>query len=93
MSKIKNAFQNGKAFIAFLTAGDPSADKTVEYILDMEEAGADLVEIGIPFSDPTAEGVVIQEANIRDVYKRQTAGICQKRKGLYPFRGRYRGGQ
>lgn len=48
MSKIKNAFQNGKAFIAFLTAGDPSADKTVEYILDMEEAGADLVEIGIP---------------------------------------------
>ena len=65
MSKIKNAFQNGKAFIAFLTAGDPSADKTVEYILDMEEAGADLVEIGIPFSDPTAEGVVIQEANIR----------------------------
>ena len=65
MSKIKNAFQNGKAFIAFLTAGDPSSDKTVEYILDMEEAGADLVEIGIPFSDPTAEGVVIQEANIR----------------------------
>lgn len=65
MSKIKNAFQKGKAFIAFLTAGDPSADKTVEYILEMEKAGADLVEIGIPFSDPTAEGVVIQEANIR----------------------------
>lgn len=56
MSKIKNAFQNGKAFIAFLTAGDPSADKTVEYILDMEEAGADLVEIGIPFSDPHCGG-------------------------------------
>ena len=65
MSNIKNAFQNGKAFIAFLTAGDPNADKTVEYILEMEKAGADLVEIGIPFSDPTAEGVVIQEANIR----------------------------
>lgn len=65
MSKIAKAFENGKAFIAFLTAGDPEADKTVEYILDMEEAGADLVEIGIPFSDPTAEGPVIQEANIR----------------------------
>lgn len=65
MSKIKQAFADGKAFIAFLTAGDPSADKTVEYILEMEAAGADLVEIGIPFSDPTAEGVVIQDANIR----------------------------
>lgn len=65
MSKIQNAFSGGKAFIAFLTAGDPSADKTVEYILAMEEAGADLIEIGIPFSDPTAEGVVIQDANIR----------------------------
>lgn len=56
---------NKKAFICFLTAGDPTADCTVEYILEMERAGADLVEIGIPFSDPTAEGVVIQEANIR----------------------------
>lgn len=65
MSRIKQAFADGKAFIAFLTAGDPTADKTVEYILAMEEAGADLVEIGIPFSDPTAEGVVIQDANIR----------------------------
>jgi tryptophan synthase alpha chain len=65
MSKIKNAFQNGKAFIAFLTAGDPSPEKTVDYILAMVEGGADLVEIGIPFSDPTAEGIVIQDANIR----------------------------
>ncbi|MGC4017892.1 MAG: tryptophan synthase subunit alpha [Muricomes sp.] len=65
MSKIKNAFENGKAFIAFLTAGDPSLEKTVDYIQAIEEAGADLVEIGIPFSDPTAEGVVIQDANIR----------------------------
>lgn len=72
MSKIKNAFQYGKAFIAFLTAGDPSAEKTVEYILDMEKAGADLVEIGIPFSDPTAEGVVIQEANIRALQRGMT---------------------
>lgn len=56
---------DGKAFICFLTAGDPDADSTVEFILEMERAGADLVEIGIPFSDPTAEGVVIQEASIR----------------------------
>ena len=65
MSKIYKAFESKKAFIVFLTAGDPGADKTVEYILEMERAGADLIEIGIPFSDPTAEGIVIQEANIR----------------------------
>lgn len=65
MSKIQDAFSNGKAFIAFLTAGDPSAECTVKYILEMEKAGADLIEIGIPFSDPTAEGVVIQEASLR----------------------------
>ena len=63
-NKIHKAFENGKAFIAFLTAGDPDADSTVKYVLEMEKAGADLVEIGIPFSDPTAEGVVIQDANI-----------------------------
>ena len=65
MSKIANAFKNGKAFIGFLTAGDPSIEKTVEFILAMEEAGCDLIEIGIPFSDPMAEGVVIQDANVR----------------------------
>lgn len=65
MNKIQKAFSNGKAFIAFLTAGDPDAASTVKYILEMERAGADLIEIGIPFSDPTAEGVVIQEASIR----------------------------
>jgi tryptophan synthase alpha chain len=54
-----------KAFIGFLTAGDPTMDKSKEFILEMERAGADLVEIGIPFSDPIAEGPVIQEANIR----------------------------
>lgn len=65
MSKIGNAFENGKAFIGFLTAGDPSLDKTYEYIMTMEKAGADLIEIGIPFSDPIAEGIVIQEADLR----------------------------
>lgn len=65
MSRIKKAFEGKKAFIGFLTAGDPSLEKTEEYILEMERAGADLIEIGIPFSDPIAEGIVIQEANIR----------------------------
>lgn len=67
MSNIEKAFNRKKAFIGFLTAGDPSLDKTEEYILTMAEAGADLIEIGIPFSDPIAEGVVIQEANIRSL--------------------------
>ncbi len=57
--------KNKKAFVGFLTAGDPGADCTVEFVLEMEKAGADLIELGIPFSDPTAEGAVIQEANIR----------------------------
>lgn len=56
MSNISKAFSNGKAFIPFLTAGDPTADKTVEFMMEMERAGADLIELGIPFSDPTAEG-------------------------------------
>lgn len=65
MSNIHNAFNNKKAFIGFLTAGDPDIDTTKECIIAMEEAGADLIEIGIPFSDPIAEGIVIQGANIR----------------------------
>jgi tryptophan synthase alpha chain len=65
MSNIAQAFQNGKAFIGFVTGGDPSIEKTKEFLLGMIKAGADLVEIGIPFSDPIAEGPVIQEANIR----------------------------
>jgi tryptophan synthase alpha chain len=65
LSKIAKAFENGKAFIGFLTAGDPSMEKSEEFILEMVRGGADLVEIGIPFSDPIAEGVVIQEANLR----------------------------
>ena len=66
-NKLKKVFDtpNKKAFIGFITAGDPTADNTVNCILEMERAGADLIEIGIPFSDPTAEGVVIQDANIR----------------------------
>lgn len=63
--RIKDAFCHGKAFIGFVTGGDPSMEKSEEYILKMAEAGCDLIEIGIPFSDPIAEGPVIQEANLR----------------------------
>ncbi|MCI5730467.1 MAG: tryptophan synthase subunit alpha [Eubacterium sp.] len=65
MNRIEEAFANKKAFIPFVTAGDPTLDTTREIILAMQEAGADLIEIGIPFSDPVAEGPVIQEADIR----------------------------
>ena len=65
MSKIYKAFENKKAFIGFLTAGDPDLNTTENCILEMERAGAGIIEIGIPFSDPVAEGKVIQEANIR----------------------------
>lgn len=65
MSNIAKAFEKGKAFIPFITCGDPSLEVTEKIVYAMEEAGADLIELGIPFSDPTAEGPVIQEANIR----------------------------
>ena len=65
MNRIERAFADKKAFVAFLTAGDPSLKATEEYILEIEKAGADLIEIGIPFSDPIAEGPVIQEADLR----------------------------
>lgn len=65
MSRIAQAFQNGKAFISFVTGGDPDLETSEKLIAAMEKAGADLIEIGIPFSDPVAEGPVIQEANER----------------------------
>ena len=65
MSRIKEAFQNGKAFIPFITCGDPDLGTTKEIVKAMVDNGADLVELGIPFSDPTAEGPVIQGANLR----------------------------
>lgn len=65
MSKLADTMKRGKAFIPFLTAGDPDADSTVRYILAMARAGADIIEIGVPFSDPTAESPMIQEASLR----------------------------
>ncbi len=69
--KIIDAFSNQKAFIAFLTCGDPNLETTEQLILAMEKNGADVIELGIPFSDPTAEGPVIQAANLRAL----TAGV------------------
>ena len=65
MSKIKSAFENGKAFIPFITCGDPDLETTEKIVRAAVKNGADLIELGIPFSDPTAEGPVIQGANIR----------------------------
>lgn len=63
--RIAGAFAHGKAFIPFITGGDPSLDMTERLLIALEEAGADLIEIGLPFSDPIAEGPVIQEATYR----------------------------
>ncbi|MCF0233629.1 MAG: tryptophan synthase subunit alpha [Thermoguttaceae bacterium] len=65
MSKIPKAFENGKAFIPFVTCGDPDLETTAEIVRELVKNGAALVELGIPFSDPTAEGPVIQGANLR----------------------------
>lgn len=68
MSNIKDAFAanpNGKAFIPFITAGDPNVATTERLVTAMAEEGASLIELGVPFSDPTAEGPVIQDANLR----------------------------
>lgn len=65
MSNIKSAFEKGKAFIPFITCGDPDLETTAAAVREMVKAGADLIELGIPFSDPTAEGPVIQGANLR----------------------------
>lgn len=65
MSNIKTAFEKGKAFIAFITCGDPDLETTAAAVREAVKNGADLIELGIPFSDPTAEGPVIQSASCR----------------------------
>ncbi len=75
MSKIAAAFDHGKAFIAFITCGDPDLETTAKAVKAAVSNGADLIELGIPFSDPTAEGPVIQEANLRAL----TGGVTTDR--------------
>ena len=65
MTSIREAFTSGKAFIPFITCGDPDLNTTLEVVRAAAENGADIIELGIPFSDPTAEGPVIQGANLR----------------------------
>ncbi|MCR5720296.1 MAG: tryptophan synthase subunit alpha [Lachnospiraceae bacterium] len=65
MSNILKAFENKKAFIPFITCGDPDMETTLKVVREAAANGADLIELGIPFSDPTAEGPTIQEANLR----------------------------
>jgi tryptophan synthase alpha chain len=65
MNRMNRVFSRGKAFIPFITAGDPSLPITEKLVVELAEAGADLIELGIPFSDPVAEGVVIQQADYR----------------------------
>ena len=71
MNKLQQVFANGKAFIPFITAGDPSLEITEQLVHQMADAGADLIELGIPFSDPVAEGPVIQEADNRAFWEEQ----------------------
>lgn len=75
MNKIRQAFENGKAFIPFITCGDPDVETTMACVREMVKSGADLIELGIPFSDPTAEGPVIQGANLRAL----TGGVTTDR--------------
>ena len=65
MNKFQNAFANGKAYIGFITCGDPDLVTTEKAVLAAVENGADIIELNIPFSDPTAVDATIQEANIR----------------------------
>jgi tryptophan synthase alpha chain len=75
MNKIREAFSRGKAFIPFITCGDPDLETTAACVREMVRSGADLIELGIPFSDPTAEGPVIQGANLRAL----TGGVTTDR--------------
>jgi tryptophan synthase alpha chain len=65
MSKLQDVFENHKAFIPFVTAGDPSAQATIDQVVALAKNGADIVELGVPFSDPIADGPVIQAAGLR----------------------------
>lgn len=72
MNKLSDVFKDKKAFIPFITCGDPDLETTEQIVYAMERAGADIIELGIPFSDPTAEGPVIMEADIRALKAKTT---------------------
>lgn len=72
MSRLDNIFQKDNVLIPFITAGDPNINMTYELIKVMEENGADIIELGIPFSDPVAEGVAVQEADLRALAAKTT---------------------
>lgn len=72
MNRIERAFQKGKVLIPFITGGDPHIEVTYELIKTMAENGADMIELGIPFSDPVAEGVAVQEADLRALAAKTT---------------------
>ncbi len=85
MNRIQQAFEGHKAFIAFLTCGDPDLETTERLILAMDEAGADIIELGIPFSDPTAEGPVIMAASERAIKSGTTLdGIFEMVRRIRP---------
>ncbi len=69
MSNIAKAFESRKALIAFLTAGVVDGTDTVKYVLEMEKAGADIIELGVPFSDPVADGPIVLEADLKALKK------------------------
>ncbi len=71
MSRIQEAFQKEKAFIPFITCGDPDLETTEQLVYAMEQAGASIIELGIPFSDPTAEGPVIQDGEHPGTFRRR----------------------
>jgi tryptophan synthase alpha chain len=87
MSRIAQAFRPGrKALIPYVTAGDPFADATPEILLALADAGADILELGVPFSDPMADGPVIQQASERALAK--GIGLVQVLEMVRSFRQR-----
>jgi tryptophan synthase alpha chain len=81
MSRIQARFDElgrkaGKAFIPYITAGDPNLETTYKILLELEASGADIVELGVPFSDPMADGPVIQRASERALRNGVTVLDC-----------------
>ena len=86
MSNILSAFKDKKAFIPFITCGDPDLSTTEKIVYEMAENGADLIELGIPFSDPVAEGLTIQKSSKNNKYKNKcTVPHMSQRHGYGVF--------